>query len=164
MNVEMKDPLHVYYNKVCASLIMDFAQLCNNGMRIEDSSDSGRIEKNEGRMFAPTKKVFGSSGKAPNAQAHINASNQININFNVLFRINNRIHTQIHLSKLSNLGDILIHWVLLCLKSLITYARDVISNLWIQLLHQIHFQSIGTQTYISISTKGQTITLMFARD
>ena len=42
-------------------------------MRIEDSSDSGRIEKNEGRMFAPTKKVFGSSGKAPNAQAHINA-------------------------------------------------------------------------------------------
>ena len=58
MNVEMKDPLHVYYNKVCASLIMDFAQLCNNGMRIEDSSDSGIIEKNEGRMFAPTKKVL----------------------------------------------------------------------------------------------------------
>ena len=42
MNVEMKDLLP---NKVCASPIMDFEQLCNNGMRIEDTIHSGRIER-----------------------------------------------------------------------------------------------------------------------
>ena len=66
----MKDLLP---NKVCASPIMDFEQLCNNEMRIEDTIHSGRIEENEGKMSAPTKKVFKSSSKAP-----INTSAQAN--------------------------------------------------------------------------------------
>ena len=60
-----------------------------------------------------------------------------------------------------NLKGTLTHWVLLCQRSLFACARDVISNLWIQLLHQIHFQSIG---YIVISTRGQAITLMIVHD
>ena len=52
---------------------MDFKQLCNNGMRIEDTIDSGWIDKHEGKISAPSKKTFGSSSKVPNAQANINA-------------------------------------------------------------------------------------------
>ena len=52
---------------------MDFEQLCNSGMRIEDAIDNGRIDKHEGKIFAPGKKNFGSSSKAPSAQSNINA-------------------------------------------------------------------------------------------
>jgi hypothetical protein len=63
VNVEMKNLLP---NKVCVSPIMDFEQSYNNGMRIEDTIHSGRIEENEEKVFAPTKKVFRSSSNAPN--------------------------------------------------------------------------------------------------
>ena len=69
MNVEMKDLLP---KKVCASPIMDFEQLCNNEMRIEDTIHSGRIKENEEKVFAPIKKVFRSSSNAPNVLANIN--------------------------------------------------------------------------------------------
>uniref|UniRef100_A0A2N9HP66 Uncharacterized protein n=1 Tax=Fagus sylvatica TaxID=28930 RepID=A0A2N9HP66_FAGSY len=46
-----------------------------------------------------------------------------------------------------NLKCTLTHWVLLCQRSLFACARDVISNLWIQLLRQIHFRSIGTHCH-----------------
>jgi hypothetical protein len=56
-----------------ASPIMNFKQLCNNGMRIEDAIGSGRIDKNKEKISAPAKKTFGSSSKAPaNIQANIN--------------------------------------------------------------------------------------------
>ena len=70
VNVEMKNLLP---NKVCVSPIMDFEQSYNNGMRIEDIFYSDRIEENEGKVFAPTKKVFRSSSNAPNILANINA-------------------------------------------------------------------------------------------
>jgi hypothetical protein len=38
---ENSTPTPIYYNKMFASPIMDFKQLCNNGMRIEDTIDSG---------------------------------------------------------------------------------------------------------------------------
>ncbi len=41
-------------------------------MRIEDIIHSGRIEENEERVFAPTKKVFRSSSNAPNVWTNIN--------------------------------------------------------------------------------------------
>jgi hypothetical protein len=46
---------------------MDFEQPYNNRMRIEDTIHGDRIEENEGKVFAPTKKVFRSSSNAPNA-------------------------------------------------------------------------------------------------
>jgi hypothetical protein len=63
VNVEMKN---LFPNKVCVSPIMDFGQSYNNGIRIEDTVHSGRIEDNEEKVFAPTKKVFRSSSNAPN--------------------------------------------------------------------------------------------------
>ena len=57
---EMKDILP---NKACALPIMDFEQLCNNGMRMEDAIDSNITE---GKMYAPTKKIRENSSKDPN--------------------------------------------------------------------------------------------------
>ena len=37
---------------------MDFEQPYNNRMRIEDTIHGGRIEENEGKVFAPTKEGF----------------------------------------------------------------------------------------------------------
>ena len=52
---------------------MDFEQLCNSGMRIEDAIHNGWIDKNEGKIFAPTKKTFGNTSKGlANIQANIN--------------------------------------------------------------------------------------------
>ena len=45
-------------NKVCVSSSMDFEQPYNNRMRIEDTIHGGRIEENEGKVFAPTKEGF----------------------------------------------------------------------------------------------------------
>ena len=70
VNVEMKN---LFPNKVCVSPIMDFGQSYNDEIRIEDIVHSGRIEDNEGKVFAPTKKVFRSSSNAPNILANINA-------------------------------------------------------------------------------------------
>ena len=53
-------------NKVCVSPIMDFEQPYNNGMRSEDTIHGDKIEENEEKVFAPTKKVFRSSNNAPN--------------------------------------------------------------------------------------------------
>ncbi len=69
VNVEMKN---LFPNKVCVSPIMDFGQSYNNGIRIEDTVHSGRIEDNEEKVFAPTKKVFRSSSNAPNVWTNIN--------------------------------------------------------------------------------------------
>jgi hypothetical protein len=41
VNIVMKRLLPVEYNRMFASPIMDFEQLCNSGMRIEDAIDSG---------------------------------------------------------------------------------------------------------------------------
>ena len=55
VNVEMKN---LFPNKVCVSPIMDFGQSYNDEIRIEDIVHSGRIEDNEGKVFAPTKEGF----------------------------------------------------------------------------------------------------------
>jgi hypothetical protein len=73
VNIVMKGLLPVYYNRMFASPIMDFKQLCNSGIRIEDTIDNGQLDKREGKIFAHAKKTFGSSSKAPNVQANINA-------------------------------------------------------------------------------------------
>ena len=73
VNKVMKGLLPVYYNRMFASPIMDFEQLCNNEMRIEDTIDNGQDDKREGRISATTMKTFESSSKAPNVQANINA-------------------------------------------------------------------------------------------
>ncbi len=72
----MKGLLSAYYNRMFA--IMDFKQLCNSGMRIEDAIDNGQLDKREGRIFVAPKKTFGNSSKASNIQANINVvqSNQ----------------------------------------------------------------------------------------
>ena len=78
VNMVMKGLLPVYYNRMFASPIMDFKQLCNSGMRIEDAIDNGQLDKGEGKISAAPKNTFGSSSKAPNIQANINVvqSNQ----------------------------------------------------------------------------------------
>ena len=63
VNVEMKNLFPNYHV---------FEQSYNKGMGIEDTVHSGRIEENEEKVFAPTKKVFRSSSNAPNVQANIN--------------------------------------------------------------------------------------------
>jgi hypothetical protein len=73
VNIVMKGLLQVYYNRMFASPIMDFEQLCNSGMRIDDAIDNGQLDKREGRISVAPKKVFGSSSKASNIQANINA-------------------------------------------------------------------------------------------
>ena len=55
VNMVMKGLLPVYYNRMFASPIMDFEQLCNNGMRIEDAIDNGQLDKREGRIFVTPK-------------------------------------------------------------------------------------------------------------
>jgi hypothetical protein len=72
VNMVMKGLLPVYYNRMFASPIMDFEQLCNSGMRIEDAIDNGQLDKREGRISVAPKKTFGSSSKTPNIQANIN--------------------------------------------------------------------------------------------
>ena len=69
----MKELLPVYYNRMFASPIMDFEQLCNSKIRIEDAIHNGKLDKKEGRISAASKKTFGSSSKTPNIQANINA-------------------------------------------------------------------------------------------
>ena len=64
----MKGLLPVYYKRMFASPIMDFKQLCNNGMRIEDAMDNGQLDKREGRISIAPKKIFRSSSKTPNIQ------------------------------------------------------------------------------------------------
>uniref|UniRef100_A0A2N9IKX1 Uncharacterized protein n=1 Tax=Fagus sylvatica TaxID=28930 RepID=A0A2N9IKX1_FAGSY len=73
VNIVMKGLLPVYYNRMFASPIMDFEQLCNSGMRIDNAIDNGQLDKREGRISVAPKKVFGSSSKASNIQANINA-------------------------------------------------------------------------------------------
>jgi hypothetical protein len=73
VNMVMKGLLPVYYNRMFASPIMDFEQLCNSGMRIEDAIDNGQLDKREGRISIAPKKTFGSSSKMSNIQANINA-------------------------------------------------------------------------------------------
>ena len=73
VNMVMKGLLPVYYNRMFASPIMDFVQLCNSGMRIEDAINNGQLDKREGRISAAPKKTFESSSKASNIQANINA-------------------------------------------------------------------------------------------
>jgi hypothetical protein len=70
VNIVMKGLLSAYYNRMFA--IMDFKQLCNSGMRIEDAIDNGQLDKRERRIFVAPKKIFGSSSKTPNIQASIN--------------------------------------------------------------------------------------------
>ena len=41
VNIVMKGLLPVYYNRMFASPIIDFEQLCNSGMRIEDAINNG---------------------------------------------------------------------------------------------------------------------------
>ena len=72
VNMVMKGFLPVYYNRMFASPIMDFKQLCNSGMRIEDAIDNGQLDKREGRISVTLKKIFECSSKAPNIQANIN--------------------------------------------------------------------------------------------
>ena len=61
----MKGFLPVYYNRMFASPIMDFKQLCNSGMRIEDAINNVQLDKREGKIsIAP---------KTPNVQPNINA-------------------------------------------------------------------------------------------
>jgi|UniRef100_A0A2N9FA45 hypothetical protein len=55
VNMVMKGLLPVYYNRMFASPIMDFEQLCNNGMRIEDAIDNGQLDKREGRISVTPK-------------------------------------------------------------------------------------------------------------
>ena len=57
VNVEMKNLFPNYHV---------FEQSYNKGMGIEDTVHSGRIEENEEKVFAPTKKVFRSSSNTPN--------------------------------------------------------------------------------------------------
>ena len=59
-----------------ASPIIEFEQLCNSGMRIEDAIDNGQLDKIEGRISVAPKKVFESSSKMPNIQANINVVQQ----------------------------------------------------------------------------------------
>jgi hypothetical protein len=123
------------------------------------------LTKMKGRFLHPPKRPLEIQAKdLPIFKPISMMSNQTSINTNVPSKINIRIHIQIHPDKLPSLGDILTHWVLLCLKYLITCAREIISNLWIQLPYQIHFQGIGTQTYIAISIKQPATTLMIAYD
>jgi hypothetical protein len=90
----MKGLLLVYYNRMFASPIMDFEQLCNIGMRIEDVIDSDQIDKNEGKISAPAKKNFESTSKLlPMFKPISMQSNQANINTNLLSIINIRIYT-----------------------------------------------------------------------
>uniref|UniRef100_A0A2N9EGD3 RNase H type-1 domain-containing protein n=1 Tax=Fagus sylvatica TaxID=28930 RepID=A0A2N9EGD3_FAGSY len=64
VNMVMKGLLPVYYNRMFASPIMDFEQLCNSGMRIEDAIDNVQLDKREGKIsIAP---------KTPNVQPNIN--------------------------------------------------------------------------------------------
>jgi hypothetical protein len=72
VNIVMKGLFPIYYNRMFASPIMDFEQLWNSGMRIEDTIDNGQLDKREGRIYVTTKKIFGSSSKTPNVQANIN--------------------------------------------------------------------------------------------
>jgi hypothetical protein len=72
VNMVMKGLLPVYYNRMFASPIMDFKQLCNSGMRIEDAIENVQLDKREGKISIAPKKIFGSSSKTPNVQANIN--------------------------------------------------------------------------------------------
>ena len=45
VNIVMKGLLPIYYNRMFASPIMDFEQLCNSGMRIENAIDNGNLTK-----------------------------------------------------------------------------------------------------------------------
>jgi hypothetical protein len=72
VNIVMKGLLPIYYNRMFASPIMDFEQLCNSGMRIEDAIDNVQLDKREGKISALAKKTFGSSSKASNVQDTIN--------------------------------------------------------------------------------------------
>ena len=72
VNIVMKGLLPIYYNRMFASPIMDFEQLCNSGMRIENAIDNVQLDKREGKISALAKKTFGSSSKASNVQDTIN--------------------------------------------------------------------------------------------
>ena len=72
VNMVMKGLLPVYYNRMFASPIMDFEQLCNSEMRIENSVDNGQLDKRGGRISVALEKTFRSSSKTPNIQANIN--------------------------------------------------------------------------------------------
>jgi hypothetical protein len=72
VNMVMKGLLPVYYNRMFASPIMDFEQLCNSEMRIENSVDNGQLDKRGGRISVTPEKTFRSSSKTPNIQANIN--------------------------------------------------------------------------------------------
>jgi hypothetical protein len=62
INIMMKGLLLVYFNRMLSTPIMDFEQLCDSGMRIEDAMENGKIEKNEGR--ATYKKTYGQTSKS----------------------------------------------------------------------------------------------------
>jgi hypothetical protein len=70
VNMVIKGLLPVYYNRMFTSPIMDFEQLCNSGLRIEDAIDNVQLDKREGRISVAPKKIFGSSS-TPNIQANI---------------------------------------------------------------------------------------------
>ena len=72
VNMVMKGLMPIYYNRMFASPIMDFEQLCNSGMRIEVAIDNGQLDKREGRISIAPKKTFGSSSKMSNIQDNIN--------------------------------------------------------------------------------------------
>ncbi len=58
VNIVMKGLLPIYYNRIFASPNMDFEQLCNSRIRIEDAIDNGQLDKRVERISEALKKIF----------------------------------------------------------------------------------------------------------
>ena len=58
VNIVMKGLLPIYYDRIFASPIMDFEQLCNSRIRIEDAIDNGQLDKRVERISEAPKKIF----------------------------------------------------------------------------------------------------------
>ncbi len=141
----MKGLLSVYYNRIFASPLMDFKQLCNVCITHQGSlPHRRRLSEVQARRwtFKPILTLF----------------NRINININVLLNINIRMHIHIQ-DKVLNL-----RCILSITKVFEHMCKRVISNLWIQLHILILSRRIGTQICIASSIRRQDIVPMSVLD
>ena len=141
VNMVMKGLLPVYYNRIFASPLLDFKQLCNVCITHQGSlPHRRRLSEVQARRqtFKPILTLF----------------NRINININVLLNINIKMHIHIQ-DKALNL-----RCILSITKVFEHMCKRVISNLWIQLHILILSRRIGTQICIASSIRRQDIVPM----
>ena len=160
----MKGLLPVYYNIMFASLIMDFEQLWNSGMRIKDAIDNGQLDKREGRISVVPRRFSEVQERHRIFKPTSMLFSRTSISINILSRTNIRMHIRICQGKVLNLRGISIHGKHPWPKFSNICAREAISSLWVQLHTWILSQRIGIRICIAIFTRRRDLVPMSVHD